>query len=135
MNLKRQIMNRIHIKSFGLATGLTAALLCLGCVMVMKLAGTVLTKEFFNSLMHGIDVSTILRMDISITETVLGLLQTFMIAWLTGASIASIYNIISGLRSKKELNDKDHIGFNFLKIKTIKYETFRHRQYKSAMDN
>jgi hypothetical protein len=102
MNLKKQIMNRIHIKSFGLATGVTAALLYLGCVMVMKLTGPELTKEFFNSLLHGIDVSTILRMDISITETVLGLLQIFMIAWLTGASIASIYNVVLNQRIEKK---------------------------------
>lgn len=98
-------MNRIHIKSFGLATGLTAALLYLGCVMVMKLTGPELTKEFFNSLLHGIDVSTILRMDISITETVLGLLQTFMIAWLTGASIAPIYDILLNRRRKKRIKN------------------------------
>ena len=95
-------MSRIHIKSFGLATGITAALLYLGCVMVMKLTGPEFSKQFFNSLLHGIDVSTILRMDISITETVLGLLQTFMIAWLTGASIASIYNVALNRRIKEK---------------------------------
>lgn len=93
-------MNRIHIKSFGLATGVTATLLYVGCVVVMKLTGPELTKEFFNSLLHGIDISTILRMDVSITETILGLLQTFMIAWLTGASIASVYNVVSNRRIK-----------------------------------
>ena len=95
-------MNCIHFKSFGLATGVTTALLYLGCVVVMKLTGPELTKEFFNSLLHGIDVSTILRMDISIAETVLGLMQTFMIAWLTGASIASIYNVVLNRRIREK---------------------------------
>jgi hypothetical protein len=95
-------MNRFHIKSFGLATGVTAALLYLGCIVVMKLTGPELTREFFNSLLHGIDVSTILRMDISITEMVLGLMQTFMIAWLTGASIASIYNVVLNRRIREK---------------------------------
>lgn len=95
-------MNRIHIKGFGLAIGLTAALLYLGCVMLMKLAGAEHTKEFFNSLLHGIDVGAILRMDISVKETLLGLTQTFMVAWLAGASIAAIYNtVIHALSNRK----------------------------------
>lgn len=91
-------MKPIHIKAFGLATGLTAALLYFSCIILMKLAGPDNTRIFFNSLLHGIDSGPILRMNISATESALGILETFMIAWLVGASIAAFYNIASHAR-------------------------------------
>ena len=96
-------MNRIHIKGFGLAMGLTAALLYLGCVLTMRLGGAEHTKEFFNSLLHGIDVSTVLRMDVSFKETLFGLTQTFIVAWLAGASIAAIYNTVLHVLSDRKI--------------------------------
>ncbi|MFX9154052.1 DUF5676 family membrane protein, partial [Acinetobacter baumannii] len=57
-------MKPIHIKAFGLATGLTAALLYFSCIILMKLAGPDNTRIFFNSLLHGIDSGPILRMNI-----------------------------------------------------------------------
>jgi hypothetical protein len=50
------------------------------------------TVNFFNSLLHGIDVSSIVRMDIPISEAAMGLVQTFVLAWLVGSCIAGFYN-------------------------------------------
>lgn len=96
-------MNRIHIKSLGFAVGITAALLYFGCVLVMNFTNAETTRSFFNSLFHGIDMGSVLRMNISLRETMFGLLQTFVIAWLIGASVAAIYNI---LISKRKRTDK-----------------------------
>ena len=87
-------MTLIHIKSFGFAAGITAALLYLGCALVMNFTSAETTRSFFNSLFHGIDIGTMLRMNISFQETILGLFQTFVIAWFIGVSIAAIYNIL-----------------------------------------
>ncbi len=87
-------MNYIHVKSLGFATGITFALLYLACVLVMSFTSAETTRAFFNGLFHGIDIGTILRMNITFRETVAGLIQTFVIAWLTGASVAGIYNIL-----------------------------------------
>lgn len=83
----------INIKKFGLAVGLTGALLYMGCMMVMLTVGRAGTIQFFNSLLHGLDVSAILRMDVPLWEAGIGLVETFILGWLIGACIAGFYNI------------------------------------------
>ena len=96
-------MKRIHIRSLGFAAGITASLLYLGCALVMNFTDTETTRTFFNSIFHGIDIGNMLSMNISFKETVLGLVQTFIIAWLNGATIAAIYNI---LIARRKISDK-----------------------------
>ena len=103
ITLKRTNMKLIHIKAFGLAVAIIAALLYLGCALVMNFTGAETTRLFFNSLFHGIDIGNILRMNVSFRETTLGLMQTFIIAWLNGATIAAIYNI---LMSRIKISEK-----------------------------
>lgn len=86
-------MYRLNVKKFGLALGLTGALLYLGCILVMATVGREGTVIFFNSLLHGLDSSTIIRMDVPLWEAGLGLAQTFIIAWLIGACVAGFYNV------------------------------------------
>lgn len=83
----------IDIKRFGLAWGLTGALLYIGCAVVMMAAGKQGLIFFFDSLFHGIDISPILRTNMPFWEMVLGTLETFIFSWLIGAAIASIYNM------------------------------------------
>lgn len=90
-------MAAIDIRRFGLAWGLTAALLYLGCALVMATVSRDTQVLFFNSLLHGIDVTPMLRATMPVWEMVMGLVETFILAWLVGASIASIYNV--GARS------------------------------------
>jgi hypothetical protein len=92
------VMGRIDIKRFGLAFGSTAALLYLGCILVVSTAGRETTIRFFNSLLHGIDVTAILRTEMPLWEMLMGIVETFILGWLIGASIASIYNF--GLRRR-----------------------------------
>lgn len=86
-------MNRINIKKFGLACGLTGALLYLGCMLLMTTVGHDGTVKFFNSLLHGLDVTSIVRMNVPLWEAVLGIIETFILAWLIGACIAAFYNV------------------------------------------
>ena len=85
-------MGVINVKKMGLAVGLTLAVFHLGCVSVILLTSHETMIAFFNSLLHGIDVTSIMRMDMSAAEMVYGFVQIFIIGWLMGASIASIYN-------------------------------------------
>ena len=82
----------INVKKMGLAVGLTAAVLHLGCVSVTLFTSRETTIAFFNSLLHGLDVTSILRTDMSVQETLYGFVQIFILGWLAGAAIASIYN-------------------------------------------
>lgn len=85
-------MGAINIKRFGFAFGATFALLRLGCFFVMATAGKDTSIRFFNSLLHGLDVTSIIRMNMSIGEMAIGIIEIFILGWLTGATIASIYN-------------------------------------------
>jgi hypothetical protein len=58
----------------------------------MLILGHESTVKFFNTLFHGLDVTAIIRMDISPVEEIFGIVQTFILAWLIGACIAAIYN-------------------------------------------
>ena len=85
-------MNRINVKKFGFAMGLTAAILYAGCMIVLATAGQEGSIKFFNSLLHGLDTTSIIRVEVPIWEALIGIVQTFIIAWLTGALIAAFYN-------------------------------------------
>lgn len=85
-------MHRLNVKKLGFAFGLTGALIYLGCMIVMNTAGQEGTITFFNSLLHGIDTSQIIRMDVPLLEALFGIVQTFILWWLIGACIGAFYN-------------------------------------------
>ena len=91
-------MDVIDIRRFALAWGVTAALLYAGCAIVMATVSRDAQIVFFNTLLHGLDVSGILRTSMPIWEMLIGLIETFILAWLIGASLAAIYNF-TGRRS------------------------------------
>ncbi len=88
-------MHPIDVKRFGLAVGTTLALLYLGCMFVMATVGKAATILFFNSLLHGIDVTSIIRVDMPLPlwEALMGLIETLVLGWFTGAAVAAIYNV------------------------------------------
>ena len=85
-------MYRLNVKKLGFAFGLTGALIYLGCMIVMATAGQEGTIAFFNSLLHGLDTTDIIRMDVSLLEALFGIIQTFILWWLIGACIGGFYN-------------------------------------------
>lgn len=85
-------MKSIDVKKFGLACGLTGVLLYLGCIVLMVTVGRTGTITFFNSLLHGLNVTSIVRMDVPWWEAVIGIIETFILAWLIGACVAAFYN-------------------------------------------
>jgi hypothetical protein len=90
--MKEVSMEAIDIKRFGLAFGATLAIFYLGCVFVMATVSREATIHFFNSLLHGIDFTPIIRSNIPVWEMVIGITEMFILGWFTGARIASIYN-------------------------------------------
>ncbi|WP_310991218.1 DUF5676 family membrane protein [Aequorivita marina] len=85
-------MYRLNVKKLGFAFGLTGTIIYLGCMIVMATAGREGTIVFFNSLLHGLDTSNIIRMDIPLLEVLMGIVQTFILWWLIGACIGGFYN-------------------------------------------
>jgi hypothetical protein len=83
----------ISVKKLGFAVGITGTCLYIGCMFVMATTGHDGTVKFFNSLLHGLDVSSIIQMNVSLWEAGVGVIETFIIGWLIGACIAGFYNV------------------------------------------
>tara|TARA_R110002050_G_scaffold124313_2_gene243340 strand:+ start:3974 stop:4258 length:285 start_codon:yes stop_codon:yes gene_type:complete len=94
-------MKKLSIKRLGMAFGSTGAILYLGCILLMVTVGREGTIWFFNSLLHGLDTTSIIRMDVPFWQALLGIGQTFILGWLIGALTASIYNF--GLNTENNL--------------------------------
>jgi hypothetical protein len=82
----------INPKGLGLAFGLSATVFYIGCVVTLAAAPRDKAIIFFNSLLHGVDVTSILRTSMPISEMVFGLITTFVLAWFAGAMVAVFYN-------------------------------------------
>jgi len=93
-------METLNVKKLGLALGLTGVLLYIGCILIMLIAGREGTIFVFNSFMHGLDTETIIRMDIPLIDTLLGLVITFALGWLSGVLIAFFYNLSTQSKSQ-----------------------------------
>jgi len=59
----------------------------------MALLGKQNTIVFFNSLFHGLDVRLIMRMDVPFRDTVIGIIESFILGWVFGAIIGVVYNL------------------------------------------
>ena len=85
-------MKTINYKKFGIATGLTATILYLVCILIMTITGKEGTIKLFNSLLHGLDVTSVTRMNVPFLESLIGIVLTFILGWLIGACIGALYN-------------------------------------------
>ncbi len=93
-------MHRLDVKKFGLAFGLTGALIYLGCTIVMTTVGQQGSVAFFNTLLHGLDTSSLIKVNLPVRAALVGIVQIFILGWLVGACIAAFYNV----QIKKEIN-------------------------------
>ena len=87
-------MQSLDIKRFGFAVAVASTVSYLGCVLVMLTVPHETAINFFNSLMHGVDATTIMRWDMPWWETILGVIEIFVLGWLFGALIACCYNAL-----------------------------------------
>lgn len=81
----------VHRLSFALGT-LFATLYAASMIIVMSGPREVVVR-FFNSILHGIDVTTIMRWEMPWWEMVIGILEVFILGWLCGAALAILYNL------------------------------------------
>ena len=86
-------MHTLSVTRFGFALAMGSALSYVGCVFVMMTVPQDVAVRFFNSIMHGVDVTPIMRWDMPWWEMIVGLLEIFILGWLFGAIIAVFYNL------------------------------------------
>ncbi|MBL4697891.1 MAG: hypothetical protein JKX70_03560 [Phycisphaerales bacterium] len=83
----------LSIPRSGLALGGTLASLYAGCVFVMYTVPRETVIEFTNSILHGLNIETIIRWDMPMWEAGIGIIEIFILGWLFGALFAFLYNI------------------------------------------
>ena len=83
----------INPRSLGLAFGLTATVFYIGCVITLAATPHDKAIIFFNSLLHGVDVTSILKTSMPVSQMIFGIITTFILAWFAGAMTAVFYNL------------------------------------------
>jgi P-type Cu2+ transporter len=86
-------MQQISTKRLILAFGTVFTIFYLGCVIVTAMLDESSLILFFNSLMHGIDVSPVINMNVPVWMTIPGLVEMFILGCLWGAIIGGVYNL------------------------------------------
>jgi uncharacterized protein DUF5676 len=85
-------MHTINSVKLGLALGATGVVLYIGCMFLMLIAGQGGTTWFFNTIFHGLDVTTVSRMNVPATQSIAGIVLTFGLGWITGFLTGTFYN-------------------------------------------
>ena len=83
----------INPKGLGLAVGLTATVFYIGCVITLAATPHDKAVIFFNSLLHGVDVTSILKTSMPVSQMIFGVITTFILGWIAGAMTAVFYNL------------------------------------------
>jgi hypothetical protein len=91
-------MRTLSVTRFSLASGTTGAVLYLFCMTVTMTAPRAFVIDFFNSVLHGPGVTSIMRWETPWWEMVVGVLEVFVIGWLCEVILATVYN--AGLRPR-----------------------------------
>ncbi len=86
-------MRTLNAKKLGLALGATGVIMYLGCICLMLVAGQKGTIWLFNSILHGLDISSVSRMNVPLGETMIGIILTFGLGWVSGFLIGTIYSM------------------------------------------
>ena len=86
-------MTRLSLRRMGFAVASTSAVLYVGCAFVMMTVPQQTAVRFFNSVLHGVDVTSIIRWHMPWWEMVVGVLEVFIMGWLIGATVAVFYNL------------------------------------------
>jgi len=85
-------MNKLSQKKLAIASGLTSVVIYLGCFLIMAVLGKDSLVKLSNLLFHGMDFTNIIRMNISIGETLIGAIFSFVFWGLIGYMVALMYN-------------------------------------------
>jgi hypothetical protein len=94
-NHKKKInIFRIDPRKLGISIGFTFFLLYIGCMILMYYLGHDGTVTYFNNMLHGIDISTIVKMNVTLAEAFAGIIEIFILGTFIGLCIGGFYNIL-----------------------------------------
>ena len=86
-------MQKLSPIRFGIAIGTAGVVFYFGCMIFMAAAPNEIVVWFFNSLLHGADISSIVRDSVPWMQSLVGLLSTFVGGLISGSISARIYHV------------------------------------------
>lgn len=85
---------KIQSIKLGIACASTGSIMYIGCAILMLILGHDGSVWFFNSILHGFDVETIMTMNVEWPNMISGILLTALLAGFSGWIAGNIYNLI-----------------------------------------
>ena len=85
-------MKRLSVTRLGFACGMLLVVLYGASVLIVMTGPRDTVVAFFNSVLHGIDVTSMMRWDMPWWEMIVGVLEVFILGWLCGMLTAMFYN-------------------------------------------
>ena len=92
MNEQRVMFTQLSAYRLGYSVGLLFSFLYAASMIIVMSGPRQVTISFFNSIFHGIDVTSIMRWEMPWWEMIIGILEVFIIGCLCGAALAIFYN-------------------------------------------
>ena len=86
-------MQKLAPIRFGVAMGIAGSAFYTACMVFMAIAPADSVTWFFNSLLHGVDITAIIRDSVPFPQSLAGIVSTFAGGWIFGALTACLYNI------------------------------------------
>ena len=93
-------MQKLSAIRLGTALGAAGAIFYLACIILLAVAPSDSVVWVFNAFMHGADVTEILRPSVPLTQSIVGVLLTFVGGYVFGYIAASVYNL--GIKAKSK---------------------------------
>ncbi len=94
-------MGKLNPLTTGLSSGITVGILSILCFIVIVVLPLNAIISMGNSLTHGMDISNIVRKEISAVGLIISSVSWFIIAGLAGYIFALVYNALDGkIKSK-----------------------------------
>ena len=93
-------MQKLSPLPLGVAFGTAGVVYYVGCMIFMATATSDAVAWISNSVLHGADVTSVMRESIPLSQSLFGILFTFIAGFVFGALSASIYNVFARARSE-----------------------------------
>jgi len=84
---------KLQALKLGMAFAVAGVSMYIGCLVLMLILGKEETIWFFNSILHGFDVTNSIRMNVPLAQTASGIIITAGISCFIGWLIAFVYNL------------------------------------------
>ncbi len=84
---------KVNTIKLGIASGVVSVLVYVGCAILMMIVGKDSLVSISNLLFHGMEFENIIRETVPLTETLLGLLVSFLFWGIVGYLVGILYNL------------------------------------------